>query len=72
MWLEWLKRTEITQTEKSQVAKQKHRDERGRFVKENESIYCVSLNPHSKISRDAIKYFEFMIKRARERDYRDY
>lgn len=62
------KKTEITQPKKSQIAKQRERNAKGRFVKKGESVYCVSINPHSKISKNAIKYFEFMIKKSREQN----
>lgn len=61
------KKTTITQPKKSKVALDKERSHLGRFVKKGDSVYCVSFNPHSDISKNASKYFEFMIKLSRER-----
>jgi len=63
-------KTTITQPKKSEVAKQKHRDEKGRFVKRGESVYCVSTYPKGKgyPSKNCIKYFEYMIRKNRERE----
>ena len=63
------KKTEITQPKKSQIAKQRERNAKGRFVKKGESVYCVSTYPKPKghPSKNCIKYFEYMINKARDR-----
>lgn len=68
MWLRMTNKTEITQPKKSEVAKQRHRDEKGKFTKTNESTYCISTSPKPKgyPSKNCIKYFESMIKKRRE------
>ena len=62
-------KTEITQPKKSEVAIQKERNAKGRFVKKGESVYCVSTHPkrRGEPSKNAIEFFERMYRKNRER-----
>lgn len=58
---------------KSEIAKGKSRDSKGKFVKkekeEKENIICISTHPRieGELSKNAIEFFLTQIRRARER-----